>query len=313
MEDSPDPGQEAILCDVQDWRGTRCPPGRDQHAGKMMLSKIRERFFGFMSTERNEGGLYRSRRAAGAWLAGVLTLFSLGSCQTVPITGRMAPNLFSIDQDIEMGAQAYEEMMAQENVLTSGPEHTMVNRVMDRLVVACGEMGIDPGFDWEVRVIQNDQVVNAWALPGGKMAVYTGILPVAQSETGLAVVMGHELGHALARHGTQRLTSQGAAQLVIDLLAAGEYRELAGQLTGVLQPGYGRNQELESDHIGLILMARAGYDPSEAAAFWERMSALSGGAGPPEWLSTHPSHDRRISQIQELLPEAMTYYGSSGD
>lgn len=277
-----------------------------------MLSKIRVRFFGFMRTERNAGGLYRSRSTAGAWLAGVLTLFSLGSCQTVPITGRTAPNLFSLEQDIEMGAQAYQEMMAQERLLSSGPEHTMVNRVMNRLVVACGEMGIDPGFDWEVRVIDNDQVVNAWALPGGKMAVYTGILPVAQSETGLAVVMGHELGHALARHGTQRLTSQGAAQLALDLLAAGEYRDLAGQLTGVLQLGYGRNQELESDHIGLILMAQAGYDPREAASFWQRMAALSGGAGPPEWLSTHPSNDRRISQIQELLPEALTYYEPAG-
>lgn len=248
----------------------------------------------------------RKRRRGGTRLAlfGALVL-SAASCQTVPITGRVAPNGFSVEQDVQLGTEAYEDMMSQEPLLDSGPEYEMVNRVMDRLVAAAGEY--DPGYPWEVRVIDNSQVVNAFALPGGKMAVYTGILPVAQGETGLAVVMGHEIGHVLARHGTERLTSSGAVRTVLDLLFEGNAHALAGQLAGVLQLGYGRNQELESDHIGLILMAKAGYDPTAAEGFWQRMAALGGGE-PPEWLSTHPSNNRRIDEIRRLLPEAREYY-----
>ena len=261
-------------------------------------------------------GLYRTsnsaqtdspvrRRGLARFVGYALLVLAVTSCQTIPITGRVAPNGFSVEQDIEMGAEAYEDMMSSEPLLQSGPEHEMVNRVMNRLVAAAAEY--DPGYPWEVRVIDNPQVVNAFALPGGKMAVYTGILPVAQGETGLAVVMGHELGHVLARHGTERLTSDGAVKTILDLLFEGNAHALAGQLTGVLQLGYGRNQELESDHIGLILMAKAGYDPNEAIGFWSRMAALGGGA-PPEWLSTHPSNERRIDEIQKLLPEAREYY-----
>ena len=247
----------------------------------------------------------RARRLSfAAWVL-VLAGTCVVSCQTVPITGRLAANRFSLEQDMQLGAEAYEDMMSQEPLLRSGPEHAMVNRVMDRLIAACAEY--DPGFDWEVRVIDNSEVVNAFALPGGKMAVYTGILPVAEGETGLAVVMGHEIGHALARHGTQRLTSQDAFAQTLDFLFKGDAHALAGQVVGVLQLGYGRSQELESDHIGLILMAEAGYDPREAEAFWGRMAAL-GGSTPIEWFSTHPSNDRRVEQIRSLLPEAMALF-----
>ncbi len=257
---------------------------------------------------RTTSGLYRtwvSRILGAPSLLLVMLLVSATSCQTVAITGRLAPNAFSLEQDKTMGAEAYEEMMSQERLLTSGPQFELVNRVMNRLVAASTEY--DPGFDWEVRVIDNPEVVNAFALPGGKMAVYTGIIPVAQGETGLAVVMGHEIGHAIARHGTQRLTSQGAVSVVLDLLLEGNSKAIASQLTGVLALGYGRSQELESDHIGLILMAKAGYDPHEAENFWQRMAAL-GGSSQPEWLSTHPSNDRRIDEIRANLPEAMAFY-----
>ena len=255
-----------------------------------------------------EVGLYRTTRtrlmrAPQFLLAAALMLFA--SCQTVPITGRYAFNGFSIEQDKEMGAAAYDDMMSQEKLLTSGPEFELVNRAMNRLVAASTEY--DPGFDWEVSVIDNPEVVNAFALPGGKMAVYTGIIPVAQSETGLAVVMGHEIGHVIGRHGTQRVSSSGAVDVVLDLLLEGDAHAIAGKLTGVLQLGYGRSQELEADHIGLILMGKAGYDPREAESFWQRMAAISGEA-PTEWLSTHPSNSRRIDQIREKLPEAMALF-----
>ncbi len=252
--------------------------------------------------------LYRTRVrrivAAPRFLV-VAILLSVVSCQTVPITGRMAFNRYSLDEDKALGAQAYDEMMSQEPLLSSGPEYDLVNRVMDRLVAASTD--IDPGFEWEVSVIDNDQVVNAFALPGGKMAVYTGILPVAEGETGLAVVMGHEIGHAIARHGTQRVTSSGLVSGAVDLLLDGTGKAIADVFSNVLALGYGRSQELEADHIGLILMSKAAYDPREAEFFWQRMSAL-GGSDTIELLSTHPSDDTRIEQIRAKLPEAMALY-----
>jgi len=274
-----------------------------------MMNTKRERVM--REPRRTMGGLYRTwlgRIATAPRMFLGLALVSVVSCQTVPITGRLAVNGFSLTEDKEMGAEAYDQMMSTEKLLTSGPEYQLVNRVMNRLVAASSEH--DPGFEWEVSVIDNPEVVNAFALPGGKMAVYTGILSVAQGETGLAVVMGHEIGHALARHGTQRLTSSGAVSVVLDLLLEGDAKALASELTNVLELGYGRSQELEADHIGLILMSTAAYDPREAEAFWGRMAAL-GGSAPIEWLSTHPSNDTRIEEIRARLPQAMTLFNAA--
>lgn len=219
-------------------------------------------------------------------------------------------NVFSLDQDAELGAQAYTEILGPEKLVTSGPNHEMVNRLMDRLVVAAREESpeIVEKFEWEVSLIANDEVVNAFALPGGKMAVYTGILPVAQSEAGLAVVMGHEIGHVIERHGTEAMTRQYGAAVLIDIVTEGAAAEqLANVANSLVQLRFGRGAELEADRRGLMYMARAGYDPREARDFWTRMSQLGGGA-PPEWLSTHPSHESRISQIEELLKEAIPIY-----
>ena len=250
----------------------------------------------------NDRGAPRPRRLARR--ACGIALLLVGACQTVPVTGRQQFNLIPASQDAQLGAQAYTEMLAGAKVRTSGPEHQMVNNVIQRLV-AVADAPSD--FQWEVNVIDDPKTANAWALPGGKMAVYTGILPITEDETGLAVVMAHEIAHATARHGTERMTQQLGAELVLSY-AAGEYAAIAGQAANLLifMP-WGRNQELEADHIGLVYMARAGYDPRAAVAFWERM-ANSAGSAPPEFLSTHPANETRIRQIQELLPEVMKIY-----
>ncbi len=221
----------------------------------------------------------------------------------MPITGRQSFNLIPMSRDPELGAQAYAEVLAESSLADDHPQAPMVHRVVDRLCVE-GQKLIEVPFEWEVHILEDDQMVNAWCMPGGKMAVYTGILPVTQDETGLAVVMGHEIGHAIARHGTERMTQQYGTSIVLGLIG-GDYVELLGTATNimVLMP-FGRSHELEADHIGLILMARAGYDPRAAVDFWTRMQASSGGS-PPELLSTHPSDATRIAEIEALLPKAL--------
>lgn len=238
----------------------------------------------------------------------------LAACVTVPITGRAAFIPFPVADDTPLGAEAYDQILAGEQVITSGAAVQQVNRVMDRLVEAAGRMELDPGFEWEVRVLDAPDVPNAWALPGGKMAVYTGILPITQDDTGLAVVMGHELAHAIARHGAERMGQQMLQQGILEIGTAvrpdwAEYAELG--LIGfdlLWSRPWGRGQETEADHIGLFLMAEAGYDPREAIDFWQRMSDLAGGGGGSEWLSTHPSHGTRIADIEALLPEVLPIY-----
>jgi metalloendopeptidase OMA1, mitochondrial len=230
-------------------------------------------------------------------------------------------NFYTVNDDIIMGAQAFDEVKSSEEVLTSGPAVEQVQRVTARLVEAARM--IDPeiaeAFAWEVCVIRADDNVNAFCLPGGKMAVYTGILPVAGSDAGLAVVLGHEIAHATLRHGTQRVTQGALTQIGIDVFTQSveisddeSEREMATVLAQVgLGLPFSRDHELEADNIGLIYMATAGYDPREAVGFWQRMASNSAGA-PPEWLSTHPSDSNRIRQIQELLPKVMPIYESSG-
>ncbi|HEU4345103.1 MAG TPA: M48 family metallopeptidase, partial [Candidatus Binatia bacterium] len=175
-----------------------------------------------------------------------------------------------------------------------------------------------PDYQWEFNVLQGKDV-NAFCLPGGKVAFWEGIMPVAQDDNGIAVIMGHEVAHALARHGAERMTQAVGAQAIGDILAAGvgmvnpglreDFAKLygVGATVGVILP-WGRAQESEADRIGLILMAKAGYDPAAAVGFWERMSKVQQGGNSPEFLSTHPSDQTRIAQIKAWLPEAMSYY-----
>jgi len=192
----------------------------------------------------------------------------------------------------------------------------MIQRVGKRIAAVADR----PDYRWEFTLIQDDKMVNAFALPGGKVAVYTGILPVAESEAGLAAVMSHEVAHAIARHGGERMTTgllaqMGMTALNVGLAVKGEDPETIrafntayglGAQFGVLLP-FSRNQESEADHIGLILMARAGYDPKEALGFWQRMAETKKAAA-PEWLTTHPGDATRIRQLRALLPEAEKEY-----
>jgi predicted Zn-dependent protease len=252
----------------------------------------------------------RSYPACGPrrWLGLLLLLATTAACHTSPVTGRRSLNAFSTSQDIELGREAYGQVLAEQKLVSAGKNHEMVTRAMTRLSAVAD----DAGYEWEVSLIQDDKTVNAFALPGGKMAVYTGILPVCQSETGLAVVMGHEIGHVVARHGTERMTNMLGFDLVLSLLNIGDYAQLAQMLLDVfVNLPNGRQQESEADEIGLIYMARAGYDPREAVAFWERMESLGGG-GPPEFLSTHPSHETRVERLREKLPEALEVWRQAG-
>ena len=225
-------------------------------------------------------------------------------------------NMYTVHDDVAMGAAAFDEVKASENLIYSGPQYEQVQRVTNRVVDAAIELDpeISNLFAWEVVLIDNAEM-NAFCLPGGKMAVYTGILPVAGNDDGLAVVIGHEIAHATRRHGTQRVTQSVLTEIGIEIFTEAaefstdqEERELATILAEVgLGLPFSRDHELEADRVGLFYMAAAGYDPREAVGFWQRMSA--GGAGaPPEWLSTHPSDVTRIQKIQALLPEVMPVY-----
>jgi metalloendopeptidase OMA1, mitochondrial len=233
--------------------------------------------------------------------------------------GRSA--LVGLDRGEEnaLGLQAYREVLSSNDVITHGKEYEIVRRCASRLAQATSEWGRD--FQWEVSVVNSNQV-NAFCLPGGKIVVYTGILPVAQNETGLAVVMGHEMAHATLRHGSERMLRQKNTNTLLTGVnfSLGEMsyqqRQLlmgaigAGAQYGLLLP-FSRDHESEADAVGLQYMARAGYNPSEAIAFWQRMGSASQGKTPPEFASTHPSHETRINRIKADLPKAMQIYQQS--
>ena len=255
-------------------------------------------------------GRSRTRRAALRAAAPALALTALAACSATPVTGRQAFNVMSVEDDKALGEKAYADEMSKAKIADNHPQAPMVKEVVNRLVQVA-QHDVSTQFDWEVHIIDDPKTVNAWCMPGGKMAVYTGILPVTKDATGLAVVMGHEIGHAVARHGTERISQQYGAELLLGYLA-GDYANLAGPIAqlAVFMP-WGRKQELEADHIGLMYMARAGYDPRQAVEFWERMASGSQGA-PPELLSTHPSDAHRIEQLQQLMPEAVKEYQAAG-
>ena len=265
--------------------------------------------------------LLRKRQLAGLVL---LNIF-LAGCATVPITGRKQLSLLPQSQVIELSFSSYRQVLQESKLSQDEAKVVLVRRVGRRIAQASDQFLRDNHlekdlqyYQWEFNLIQDDSTVNAFCMPGGKVAVYTGILPVTQDEAGLAVVLGHEVAHALANHGNERLSQGLVAQLggvALDVALQNkpaETRQLAmaaygvGAEVGVLLP-YSRTHESEADHIGLILMARAGYDPRAAVPFWERMARMGGGRA-PEFLSTHPAPERRIKEIEKEIPEAMKYY-----
>jgi predicted Zn-dependent protease len=254
----------------------------------------------------------RPRRGVRRWspLAPAAVLTVLAACAATPVTGRQSFNVMSVEDDKQLGAKAYADTLAGAKLADNHPQAPMVREVVERLVKVA-QPDVSTQFDWEVHLIDDPKMVNAWCMPGGKMAVYTGILPVTKDATGLAVVMGHEIGHAVARHGTERMTQELGLQVVIGYVA-GNYADVAAHVAPLLVTlPWGRKQELEADHIGLMYMARAGYDPKQAVQFWKRMAEGSEGA-PPEFLSTHPSDETRIAQLQELMPKALQEYQAAG-
>jgi metalloendopeptidase OMA1, mitochondrial len=232
-----------------------------------------------------------------------------------PETGRKSHVGLSTSQEAALGLQSYQQVLAQAQTVDSGSELEMVKRVASRLAAATGKAG--QGFDWQVSLIR-DGKVNAFCLPGGKIVVYTGIIPVAQNEPALATVLGHEMAHATSRHGSQRVFEQNLAQTAMTGVAGSlsdmdydKQRAIMGALGagtqfGVLMP-FSRKHESEADEIGLTYMARGGYDPRESIRFWKRMEN-AGGSQPPEFLSSHPSHGTRIQQLEALMPKAVEEY-----
>jgi len=252
----------------------------------------------------------------------LLAAFSLVACTTNPYTGRHQLMMMSTSEEMKQGAQAYEQVLHDPKLPPSQDPREIepVKRVAARIIEAAKKSkyaDIANTFAWEVSVIKDDKTMNAFALPGGKIAVYTGIFNVAKNEAGLAAILGHEVTHALARHGAERVSQGYLAQggvLVGSLVGAGfgidpQITQLAGGALaqyGVILP-YSRAHESEADHIGLLLAADAGYDPHEAVHVWERMEQVSKNQ-PPEFLSTHPGHGTRIKQLEGWMPEALTHY-----
>lgn len=275
-------------------------------------------------TRRSAGGTRRS----GGFRWQLVILFAIGAgiyyfmnLETVPLTGRKQLRTMEPDQEIQLGLQSYQQILSenQGSLITSGSIYDTVNEIGDRIARAAAPE--DPGFDWAFNVIESEQA-NAFALPGGYTAVYTGLIPIAQNEAGLAVVMGHEVAHALAHHGAERMAQQNLQRIISAGVALGaggmDYgaqQTVMGVFGGISQYGFAlpfsRNHESEADYIGLILVARACYDPREAPMLWERMGEASGGNSPAEFASTHPSAETRISQFQEWMPEAIEIYNEN--
>lgn len=254
----------------------------------------------------------------------VLIVSSLTGCSTVPITGRTQLNLVSDSEMMAMSFSQYDQFL-KENPLSTNQEQTAMvkrcgKRISDAVIKYMNENGYEnhiKDFQWEFNLVADD-TPNAWCMPGGKVVFYTGILPYTQTEEGLAVVMGHEIAHAVAKHGSERMSHEmgvqmGGAALAVALDEKPEETKAlymsvfgVGSQVGFMLP-YSRTHEIEADKLGIIFMAMAGYNPEAAVPFWERMAA-SGGQKPPEFLSTHPADGTRIGKLKENMPEALKYY-----
>ena len=236
----------------------------------------------------------------------------ISACITTPVSNRSALILIPKSQEISLGIQSYNEILKREKE----SEDTQLNQIIRRVGQRIASVSDMPKLEWEIKLIESDQK-NAFALPGGKIAIYTGILSVAKNEAGLATVMSHEIAHVIARHGAQRMTQQmllqgamigaglsmkNSTQKNIVLSALG-----VGVLYGFTLP-FSRLHESEADQIGLIYMAKAGYDPNEAINFWQRFGQVKGGKGGPEWASTHPADATRIQGLRGYLSRAKYDY-----
>jgi predicted Zn-dependent protease len=280
----------------------------------------------------------RVRRGGGIrWW--VLILFAgyaawswFGSAKTDPYTGEKAHYGASVDEEAQLGLQAFQQVLSEEHpVDPADPRAKAIEAVARRLVARAGDVEADLAkehavdspalaktFEWSVAVLDSEQA-NAFCLPGGKMAVYTGLVPVTRNDDAMAVVMGHEIAHALLRHGSQRMAQQKivqagqmAAGVAVGNMDPGQQQMLmaalgAGAQYGLVLP-YGRKHETQADEVGLMLAAAACYDPREAIPLWQRMAELNGGQRPPEFASTHPDPANRMQRLGELMPRAMGYY-----
>ncbi len=255
----------------------------------------------------------------------LVSILVLQSCSTVPITGRSQLNLIPDNEMLSMSFQQYDQFLKSNKESTNAKDFALVKKVGERVADAVNRYFAEHnlssqlnGYKWEFHLIDSKEA-NAWCMPGGKVVVYTGILPITKTEAGLAVVLGHEIAHAVAKHGNERMSQALLTQLGGVALAEAIKSKPAetqnlfmaafgiGTQVGVLLP-YSRLQESEADHLGLIFMAMAGYDPNEALDFWQRMAVAMKGQAPPEFLSDHPSDQTRINDIKNELPEALKYY-----
>lgn len=267
----------------------------------------------------------RSNARFRVLLAGFFLSVLFAACAEVPLTQRQGLHLVPQSELLQMSFQQYDKVLKESKLSTHTEKVQTVKRVGKKIGVAAEQFLKDSGlssdlenYKWEFNLIEDDKTVNAWCMPGGKVAVYTGILPYTQDENGLAVVIGHEVAHAIANHGNERM-SQGLLMQMGGVALSVALKDQPKKTTdlylmayglgagiGILLP-YSRVHETEADHIGLMFMARAGYDPNGAVTFWERMNAKAG-SRPPEFLSTHPAPETRIADIKTFIPEAMPYY-----
>ncbi len=259
------------------------------------------------------------------WVTFFCLYFIFTACSTVPITGRRHLELIPDASMLSMSTEQYNSFLKSNKISANKEQTQLVKRVGRNIQKAVEQYLAENNlaqelkyYEWEFNLVESKEV-NAWAMPGGKVVVYTGILPVAQNEKGLAVIMGHEIAHVVADHGNERMSQGLIVQfggMALSTALANkpqQTRELwmqvfgAGAQYGVMLP-YSRLHESEADHLGLIFMAMAGYHPNEAVDFWKRMAQMKGGQAPPEFLSTHPSDEKRIQDIRNLIPKAMFYY-----
>lgn len=268
---------------------------------------------------------FLKNKAMKRLLVPFLVLMFVSSCSKVPMTGRQQLTWIPSNELLQMSIQNYKETLSQAELSTDQQSSQMVQDVgkdikgaVERYMSSINMSQALKGYEWQFSLIKSEEQ-NAWALPGGKVAFYEGILPICKDRNGVAVVMGHEVAHAIAEHGNERLThgllQQGlGTALNIALTNEPEKTQQLGMAAygigttvfGILP--FSRLHESEADHLGLILMAMAGYDPKEAPELWKRMAEAGGGSQPPEFLSTHPSHESRIKNLQEWMPEALKYY-----
>ncbi|VAW10191.1 Zn-dependent protease with chaperone function PA4632 [hydrothermal vent metagenome] len=244
---------------------------------------------------------------------------SVAACKTNPFTGKKILNFYPNSQIFPMAFAQYDQFLTDNNVVEEGADAKMITKVGQRISSAAerwlsanGYAGYLKDYKWEYNLVK-DPAVNAWCMPGGKIVFYTGILPITQTERGVAVVMGHEVAHALANHGAQRMSTGTLQQLgavagniaIKDPQKRNMFNQAygVGSSLGIMLP-FSRSHETEADRIGLQIMAIAGYDPVEAAELWKRMKAKSGGQAPPEFMSTHPSNDTRIANLTAWAPLA---------